>query len=174
MSITLLRHTTPLDHKGLCYGRLNLDLADSFEAEAVNALSSLGEIEIILSSPLTRCARLARYIADQRGLNVIVEPRLREMDFGRWEGRAWSDIPREELDTWTADFLHARPHGGESVAMLKIRTKAVLAACQRREPAHMLCVTHSGVIKAAFATGDRAQDFSRDVPFGGAEIWRQG
>ena len=34
MALILLRHTRPAAPLGLCYGRIDLDLADSFEAEA--------------------------------------------------------------------------------------------------------------------------------------------
>ena len=52
------------------------------------------------------------------------------MDFGRWEGLPWSAVPRAELDAWAADLMHARPHGGESVAMLLARTRRALARCR--------------------------------------------
>ena len=34
MAIFLIRHTTPLIEKGICYGQLNIDVTESFEAEA--------------------------------------------------------------------------------------------------------------------------------------------
>ncbi|MEM1404056.1 MAG: alpha-ribazole phosphatase family protein [Pseudomonadota bacterium] len=172
MALTLLRHTTPDGHAGLCYGRLNLDLADSFFEEAHAALTAIGEIASIYSSPLSRCLRLAEYIAEQRGLSVTVEPQLIEMDFGRWEGRPWADLPREELNAWAEDFMHARPHGGESVAMLRDRTSMALTEISRSELGNTaLCVTHSGVIKAAMADGDQSSNYDLAVPFGGHVTW---
>ena len=94
------------------------------------------------------------------------DKRLIEMDFGRWEGCLWSEIPRSELDEWANDFLHARPHGGESVAILRIRTREALQDVDiSRGPA--LVVTHAGVIKAALSKGDTADAFDTSVPFGG-------
>jgi len=172
MPLTLLRHTTPNRHQGLCYGRLDLDLADSFVAEARRASAALGKVTAIYSSPLSRCMRLAEFIAERHGLSVMVEPRLIEMDFGRWEGLPWSDLPREELDAWAEDFMHARPHGGESVAMLRERVLSVFDDISKaRSLDAVLCVTHSGVIRAAMARGDQSTDFDLTVAFGGSVAW---
>ena len=163
MPLTLLRHTTPNHHQGLCYGRLDLDLADSFLVEARIALAALGKMTAIYSSPLSRCMRLAE---------VMEEPRLIEMDFGQWEGLPWSDLPREELDAWAEDFMHARPHGGESVAMLRERVLSALDDISKaRSLDAVLCVTHSGVIRAAMAGGAQSTDFDLTVAFGGSVVW---
>ena len=57
----------------------------------------------------------------------MFDERLREFDFGTWEGVRWDAIPRAELDAWAADFFHARPHGGESVHMLRERVETAIA-----------------------------------------------
>ena len=172
MPLTLLRHTTPNRHQGRCYGRLDIDLADSFVAEAHGVLAALGKVTAVYSSPLSRCMRLAEFIAYKNGLSVMAEPRLIEMDFGRWEGLPWSDLPREELDAWAKDFMYARPHGGESVAMLRERVLSVLDDISKaRSFDAVLCVTHSGVIRAAMACGDQPTNFDLSVAFGGSVAW---
>ena len=88
-----------------------------------------------------------------------------EMNFGTWEGRAWSDIPRPELDAWAKDFFHARPHRGESVAMVQTRTQAALQEWRARDAAALL-VTHAGIIRTAAAKGQTADDFNTQIDFG--------
>ena len=62
--------------------------------------------------------------------------------------------------------MHARPHGGESVAMLLARTRRALARC-RAVPGHTLAVTHAGPIRAALlATGGDADAWQRAIGFG--------
>ena len=79
------------------------------------------------------------------------------MDFGRWERVPWNDIDRTELDAWAADFFHARPHGGESVAMVSERVGSALADYRRSGVSHAV-VTHAGIIKAArAAAGSRGR-----------------
>lgn len=166
MPVTLVRHTRPDVAADVCYGSTDLRLADSFAAEAADVTAALRHCEVLVSSPLLRCKLLADAIADCFGVPVQIDERLREMDFGRWEGRPWAEIPRVEIAMWSGDFLHARPHGGESVAMLRARTRDVLADYQSGED-HRVFVTHSGVIKAALAIGDTAADFDTQIDFGG-------
>lgn len=165
MALTLLRHTAPAVIEGTCYGRLDLDLAASFEQELRALSARLPDFEQIISSPLQRCRQLADRLASARGLAVKIDDQLIEMDFGSWEGRLWSELPRTELDAWAGDFLHARPHGGESVAMLH---KRVQAATHRHAGAasNTLIVTHAGVIRAAFASRLEESMFQTQVSFG--------
>lgn len=160
-----MRHLRPAVAEGVCYGVTDLDLAEGQEAALAAVLEGLPAITAIATSPLRRCRILAEAIAARRGLTARLDPRLMEMDFGAWEGLAWNDIPRAELDQWAADFLHARPHGGESVAQLQDRTRAALAE-YRAAPGASLLVTHAGVIKAALATGPRAEDWPASLAFG--------
>ncbi|MFD1341414.1 histidine phosphatase family protein, partial [Litorisediminicola beolgyonensis] len=153
MGVTLLRHTTPEVAAGTCYGRTDLALPQGFEAEADAALARLARPSEVISSPLTRCRRLAERAAARFGVRLRLVPGWIEMDFGRWEGRAWDAIPRAELDAWAADFHGFAGHGGESVAELAARISGALAAA----PDAALVVTHAGCIKAALvAAGDPA------------------
>ena len=167
MSIVLVRHTRPAVESDVCYGQTDLALADSFEREARAVIASLQNFDVLVTSPLERCRMLAAEIGSAFGLAPETDARVQEMDFGNWEGRPWSDIPRNELDEWARDFLHARPHRGETVAMLRERTLSAIAdyrASRRR----YVVVTHAGIIKAALATGDSADHFATRVEFGAA------
>ena len=165
MALILLRHTTPKIASGICYGRTDLDVADTFLVEAERAYNALPKLDHIVTSPLTRCRRLANYASERLQLPVEVDNRVREMDFGSWEGQAWSAIPRRELDQWASDFYHARPHGGESVAMLRKRTLEALMRWNRPDSTGLM-VTHAGVIRAALAGGETAGDFQTNIDFG--------
>lgn len=168
MSIILLRHTRPIGAEGLCYGRTDLPLADCFEREAARLCRGLPPIRRIVTSPLSRCARLARAIGAARNLSVETDPRVIEMDFGRWEGMAWSSIPRDDLERWRENLTHATPHGGERVADLAKRTRDALdAAADGRVP--VLIVTHNGVIKAALAEAGDPRGWQSETGFG---AWR--
>lgn len=166
MPLTLLRHTTPALGPEVCYGATDIALAPAFAADAAAVLATLPPVGRIVTSPLGRCARLAEHLGARLGLPVTVDPDWREMDFGTWEGRPWTDIPAAEVDAWAADFMDARPHGGESVAMLLARVRRALARCSPEEAC--LAVTHGGPIRAAlFAAGAGPESWTRPVPFGG-------
>ncbi len=164
MSLILLRHTRPAIPEGICYGRTDLAPGADFEATAAALAATLPAVAAIRSSPLTRCLRLAERIASARGLALEIDPLLIEMDFGSWETRPWTAIDRTELDAWAADFDHARPHGGESVAMLASRVGAALDASPPADPP-VLWVTHSGVIRAACALTGAGEGWSTETGF---------
>lgn len=166
MVLILVRHTTPQVAPGICYGRTDLDVSDTFENEAGKVACALPSFIRIVTSPLRRCVKLADHLSQQTGVPIRHDPRLAEMDFGTWEGCLWSKIPRHELDHWAQDFLHARPHGGESVAMLRARIQQAFGEIETSQ-GPTLVVTHAGVIRAALSTGDTAGDFEASIPFGG-------
>lgn len=166
MAITFVRHTTPRVEPGTCYGRTDLDVQDAFLEEAAIVLGALPPAERIVSSPLRRCRLLAEYLSRETGAVLETDDRVIEMDFGSWEGVPWSDIPRPELDAWARDFINARPHGGESVGMLRRRTMEAVTDI-RGSSLSTLVVSHAGVIKAAASQGDGASHFQTQVDFGG-------
>jgi alpha-ribazole phosphatase len=165
MTLILLRHTRPAGSEGLCYGRTDLDLAADFEAEADRLAAALPPAVRLLTSPLSRCARLAARLGAARGLVPEPDPRLAELDFGAWEGRPWAGIPRHELDRWAADLTGARPHGGETVAELAARAGAALAEAAAG-PVPAIIVTHAGVIKAALAAARGPAGWQARIGFG--------
>lgn len=143
----ILRHTKPAAAPGLCYGRTDVAPAPGWEAETEAILAALPPVAALRTSPLARCRQLAERIAGARALPLAIDARLTEIDFGAWENRPWDDIPRADLDTWAADFRHARPHGGESVAMLAARVARALADSSPET----LWISHAGVARAAAA-----------------------
>ncbi|MEZ5448110.1 MAG: histidine phosphatase family protein [Thiolinea sp.] len=42
--------------------------------------------DMVVTSPLQRCARFAEWLAQKHELPLQEEPAFREMDFGAWEG----------------------------------------------------------------------------------------
>jgi alpha-ribazole phosphatase len=163
--VILIRHTRPDVAANVCYGRTDLDVAASFDNDAQAVVASVPDTDVLVSSPLKRCKQLAQRVGTTLGLDIHIDPRIQEMDFGSWEGIPWSDIARDELDEWANDFLHARPHGGESVAMLQERVLQAIDEYRETNQRYII-ITHSGVIKAALADGDTSENWSAEAAFG--------
>jgi alpha-ribazole phosphatase len=161
VSLILIRHTRPEVADGICYGSTDLPAAPGFEAQAAHLVARFPAADRVVSSPLRRCLPLAHLLAERLGAPLVLDARWREMDFGAWEGRAWETIARSDLDAWAADLLQARPHGGESVAMLTARTGEALSAC-RATRGRTLVVTHAGPMRAALG------DWNRAIAYGAA------
>ena len=123
-TLYLIRHTTPRIAPGICYGQLDIDVADSFDEEANNVLHWLPPLELIIASPLLRTRRLAEFLAQAQHCELRSDARLMEKHFGAWEGKAWDDIARSEIDAWAADVMGYAPPGGESAQQVMQRVQS--------------------------------------------------
>ncbi len=123
--LALIRHTRARVGPGICYGRADVP-AEAGQPEEAEILRRLRELRPVLiwTSPASRCHGLAVRAASATGADLAVDERLLELDFGEWEGRAWDDIPRADLDVWAADPLGFAAPGGETGAALIARASA--------------------------------------------------
>lgn len=148
MHLTLIRHTRVLAH-GLCYGRHNPPLAETFEQEAAQIKAKLETLPDMpfYSSPTERCRRLAEYLQ----LTPKHDDRLQEINFGDWDGRPWLEIPREHSEAWLSDFVNHVPPNGESYLQLSQRVLLFLHELATEQFSHVGIITHSGVIHSILA-----------------------
>lgn len=103
------------------------------------------------TSDLSRARETAQAIVADRGIELIEEPRLREMRFGDWEGLDWSQIreryPHLPEGGWS-DVRTYVPAGGETFDELNLRIAEVVDEIRERLEAgeRALIVTHAGVL----------------------------
>lgn len=103
-----------------------------------------------VASPLGRTLETMRLLRQSAGLNADAfrtDARLKELSFGQWEGRTWSELKREDpggMARRKADKWRFVPPGGESYADLVER---VLPAVQPLAPGAVV-VSHGGVARA--------------------------
>ncbi|TAJ12396.1 alpha-ribazole phosphatase [Marinilabiliaceae bacterium JC017] len=146
--IFLIRHTTPNVAQGVCYGQLDLNVADSFrkEAKQIRDVINNNSIRTVYSSPLIRCTNLAQYLFPENGVMYLNE--LMEMNFGQWEGKVWSKISPEALKHWSNNFLTIAPPEGESFSQMIDRVKYFWCKniLKSTEDSIAIC-THSGVMR---------------------------
>ncbi len=148
MMLWFVRHTKTVSPEGVCYGYSDVLPDPSFENEKKRIIKEIEEISFAqtFSSPLTRCTMLATSIST----DVIIDERLKEMDFGAWEGKTWEYIYQtSEGKAWFADYKNVPCPNGESFNDLQMRVKNFLKDL-KKYPAHtdILIVTHAGVIRA--------------------------
>ena len=149
MSLWLARHALPLVAPGTCYGVTDMAADAQLTLQAARALAlELPPSVAVRVSPLKRCQQLAQALqAERRDLQCVTDMRLREMDFGTWEGVAWSDIPRAAIDAWNADFAQHRFGGQESANEVLTRVASAWDDVQPLQ--ETLWVAHSGIAQAA-------------------------
>ena len=102
-------------------------------------------IDEIICSPLVRAAETARHISEVTGVPMRVEQRLKEQNFGRYEG-----TPRDG-----EEFGRAKEHfadsydGGESMLKFCHRIYGLLDELEKEADAKVyLLVAHNGVARA--------------------------
>lgn len=151
-TLYLIRHTAPKTARGICYGQLDVPVAESFAMDAAQVCAWLPPVDCIITSPLQRCRALADHLALHQGCPVRTDARLQEMHFGDWEGRTWDDIPRNEIDAWAADTLLYAPPNGESAQQMMRRVASFLHDIAHLPQQHIAIVAHGGSIRAMLAT----------------------
>jgi alpha-ribazole phosphatase len=146
VKIVLIRHTRVLVPAGVCYGRSEVPLAETFAEEARSVRGRLPwEPAEVWTSPALRCLALA----DRLGAAPVrIEPRLWELDFGAWEGRLWEDFRGPESEAWALDPWSRRPPGGETAEELWDRVGELRSELIAADADRIALVTHAGVIRA--------------------------
>ena len=169
-SLLLARHgRTEANARGVLLGREDPPLDDTGEAQAAALAGALASerfapLVAVVSSPLRRTRRPAEHIAAVAGLEVQVDDRLIELDYGEFEGMPVGGLPQETWLEWQTD-VDFRPPGGETLSELGARVRdccvhwaelvAELAAESASVPggggANVVLVSHVSPIKAAVA-----------------------
>jgi broad specificity phosphatase PhoE len=105
----------------------------------------------VLSSPFARALTTAELAVEELGLPVRTDERLRERDFGAFDGMTGAGI-REQFpdEAGRRDLLgkfYYRPPGGESWADVALRIRSLLATeALRHDGERLLLVAHQAVI----------------------------
>jgi alpha-ribazole phosphatase len=147
------RHPRPEGVAGRCIGQVDVAvdrrktkrLAHRVRKHARRCHLFGQERPTVWTSPLQRCFKVGRVLRGW-GWKHHVDPRLSELDFGRWEGQPWATIAVPDIVAWCDDFADGQPGEGESVRQL-------LARCARfidSVSAQTVCcvIGHAGWINA--------------------------
>ena len=118
-----------------------------------------GTINQVFIGPEQRAIQTARAL--QLGVELTVDPALRECDYGRWSGQKIRVVGEEEPEAIAAWITSPDvcPHGGESISDLLGRVAAWLD-CKTSIGGRILAITHPSVIRAAMVHALVAQSHS--------------
>jgi broad specificity phosphatase PhoE len=145
--IWLVRHGEP-DWPGGALGWSDPPLTAAGRAQASAAAARLESrpLGAVHASDLRRAAETAALVAAPHRLPVRLSADLRELSFGRWEGRdlaaLWQEQP-EAAREWEADLHRTPADFGESLADLERRV-ACFAAGLGRPAGDVAVVAHRG------------------------------
>jgi len=151
--LILLRHGLTKMPAERCFGQTDVPLSDEGQ-EQIHALAKnwpYPRPSRIYSSDLSRAVTTAEILAKIWALPITQNPRLREIDFGEWEGREWADIHRTEpvlMDEWGRDWINTAPPGGENVVQLCRRVRLSFEDICRTPHQPTLIIAHTGSLRA--------------------------
>jgi broad specificity phosphatase PhoE len=186
-SLLLIRHAeSSWNAAGRWQGHGDPPLSDRGRAQANELARELARetIDVLVSSDLRRAAETAAILGQARGLQPELNPRLRELDLGDWEGLTSDQIERtagDVLRRLNDGDLDVRPGGGENLRELEQRALLVVTELVDAHPGRRLAiVTHLGVIRAllgksrGLARGAGARSAPADSKAGvGNACWRR-
>jgi len=78
----------------------------------------------------------AELVAEQLGLKIRVEPQLRELDYGLWQGLTIDEVKRRHAKLyrhWLSAPASVCPPGGETVAEAQERLRSAVKGILRRQ-----------------------------------------
>lgn len=148
-TLYMVRHgETPWNVEGRYQGQLDPPLSKKGHQQAqatANSLAPLG-FDAIFSSDLARARQTAEALADITSLTIQLDPRLREIHQGQWQGVLIDDIRAgwpDEIYGWENDPWHHHPPGGERLQTLQTRLFAAVRDIAARHPQGKVAVfTH--------------------------------
>lgn len=156
LKLYLLRHgQTPFSRDNVfCGAGLDPELTPegSAMAEAFAAAYQHLSWSAIFASPLRRAIATAQPICDATGVKMELQAGLKEIQYGKWEGKSAATVSREFHDDhirWSADPAWNAPTGGEPAVAIAHRALAVIEEINRRFAGggNVLIVSHKATIR---------------------------
>jgi alpha-ribazole phosphatase len=151
LELWIWRHPRPIGAHGRCIGRTDIDVdprrAKRLARRIAAAARRANLPREIWTSPSRRCADVGRHLK-RLGFVHRADERLRELDFGDWDGLCWDAIDPADVARWEADFAHHAPGGGEPLSALATRARGFLAERAQAATESVLIVGHGGWINA--------------------------
>jgi broad specificity phosphatase PhoE len=124
------------------------------QAEQVAKFLASFPVKHVYSSPLIRANETARSIAERHRLNVIQIAEITECHVGRWEGKDWDTIAREDPEAYR--LFHEDPAtqpylGGESYTDVLCRSLPAFERLLQEHLGETIVVVAHNIVNRAFA-----------------------
>ncbi len=161
-SIWLVRHgQTDWNLEGIFQGQADPPLNANGLAQAAQIAEQLTDagIEAIYCSDLQRALRTAQIIGEKLALLPQVDPRLREISLGEWEGMKKEQIQAIFPEVWNRrrlDPVHVPAPGGENLLQLAKRVWTATDLIAQRYPSgRVLIVSHGASLACIICRAQR-------------------
>jgi broad specificity phosphatase PhoE len=152
--LILIRHgETQWNRTGRYQGHSDIPLNENGREQARHLAERLRTEppQGIYASDLLRARETAEILGKATGAPVRLDPRLREVHQGLWEGRSLEEILATDGARWHArreDPLHVGPPQGESLTELRARLLEAVAEVRRSYPHGRVALVSHGLALA--------------------------
>ncbi len=153
------------------HGQTTWNAESKFQGHTDVPLSSMGvgqaeslakrltgyRISAFYTSDLSRAVKTAEILAQPHNLPVVPIPGLREVNFGSWEGKVFSNEVKDKLiksgKSWWDSSLEGSGPRGESLSQMSARVNESIRSIVERhlDDQEIVVVSHGGVIRAVIA-----------------------
>ncbi|MBR1669765.1 MAG: histidine phosphatase family protein [Butyrivibrio sp.] len=150
MKIYVTRHgQTDYNKKRIMQGRSDIPLNDTGIAQAMARRASLGNIhfDAVYSSPLIRAVKTAEIIGDVDRSKIIVDERIIEADFGKYELKGYYSTGIAMMAYWSFPEIFPAPEGVETISHMIDRTSSFLRELEQKDYERVLVACHGGIIR---------------------------
>ncbi|MCR4610467.1 MAG: histidine phosphatase family protein [Lachnospiraceae bacterium] len=150
MNIYLTRHgQTHLNRKELMQGRTDAPLNEKGIMQAENARQFIKDVhfDAVYSSPLIRAKQTASIMSDTPMEDLIIDPRIIEVEFGDYELRKYNNLGLKLTSYWLLPEVFKCPDTVEPLEKLIERSHAFLRDLEKKDYENVLVVCHGGIIR---------------------------
>ncbi len=151
LRIYFLRHGRPENEECL-RGIEDFALTqEGFEQMAKSYGHIEDKLDFIISSPLSRCATFAEYVAEKSHVPLQIDDNWRELSFGDWGGRPHKELqekyPAELAGYWKNPWDNTPPNGEKLIHASQRVNAAFEEIVKNYKEKNILIVTHSAVMR---------------------------
>jgi len=154
MNLYLVRHgQTPASRENRFSGRIDPSLTDAGHAMAQALAEAYGRLPwaAVYCSPMLRTRQTAEPLCRSAGVEPVMEPGLREIDYGEWDGMLQDEVKArwpEAFAYWAADVASRGAPGGETAFDVAGRAMAVVERIRtRHREGNVLIVSHKATLR---------------------------
>ena len=161
MKIWVARHgQTDLNHAKRMQGRTDAPLNRKGIAQAKQSRQNIGDVhfDAVYSSPLRRAKLTGSIIGDVDINDIIVDERLIETDFGRYEKSRYYLMGLPMTAYWMFPKIFPAPPTVESIDSMKERASSFLRELETHDYENVLVACHGGIMRALCGYLDEAPD----------------
>lgn len=150
----LIRHgETELNKTGVYYGWIDCSMTEKgiMQSEDLADILQNVSFDAVISSSLNRAVLTAAIVSGYTPDEIIKDDRLRELNFGDWEGLHHIEVSRtnkEQWDKWRSDWINVAPPKGESFFEMYDRVKRCIDdILEEYKGKRVLVVSHQGTMR---------------------------